>query len=178
MSSSAPDRHRPSRSAWRRPPDVLSSGGPACSTESRPRPSVPRALLDGAERTWVVFTTPYCASCGPVEERLRQSDPSPGSSRSTPPVQPASPTLPGPERPDRPARRRRRHRQGPPRRCNGGRELHQAWRRVEQPAPNSRPGLEPAKTVVLRTQGGVGLAFRGDVLAARVLRHVPTGPDR
>jgi len=43
--------------------------------ERRPHPRVPAALLDGADRTWVVFTTPYCASCGPVEERLRQSDP-------------------------------------------------------------------------------------------------------
>ena len=43
--------------------------------ERRPHPRVPAALLDGAPRTWVVFTTPYCASCGPVEERLRQSDP-------------------------------------------------------------------------------------------------------
>ena len=43
--------------------------------EKRAHPRVPAALLDGAQRTWVVFTTPYCASCGPVEERLRQSDP-------------------------------------------------------------------------------------------------------
>ena len=38
-------------------------------------PLVPAALRAGAERTWVVFTTPYCASCGPVAERLRRSDP-------------------------------------------------------------------------------------------------------
>src|SRR5205085_11399757 len=43
--------------------------------EERPHPRVPAALLDGAARTWVVFTTPFCASCGPVEQRLRQSDP-------------------------------------------------------------------------------------------------------
>jgi hypothetical protein len=36
---------------------------------------VPAHIVDGAERTWVVFTTPYCASCGPVTERLRTSDP-------------------------------------------------------------------------------------------------------
>lgn len=36
---------------------------------------VPSHIVDGAERTWVVFTTPYCASCGPVTERLRTSDP-------------------------------------------------------------------------------------------------------
>ncbi|HVF31682.1 MAG TPA: thioredoxin family protein [Acidimicrobiales bacterium] len=39
-------------------------------------PKVPEALLDGADRTWVVFTTPYCASCGPVKERLAEDDPS------------------------------------------------------------------------------------------------------
>lgn len=38
-------------------------------------PRVPRALLDGAERTWVVFTTPYCAACGPVKEQLAADDP-------------------------------------------------------------------------------------------------------
>ncbi len=38
-------------------------------------PLVPAALLAEAERTWVVFTTPYCASCGTVEARLRASDP-------------------------------------------------------------------------------------------------------
>ena len=38
-------------------------------------PLVPASLLEGAARTWVVFTSPYCATCGPVEERLRASDP-------------------------------------------------------------------------------------------------------
>lgn len=38
-------------------------------------PLVPASLRAGAKRTWVVFTTPWCASCGPVEERLRRSDP-------------------------------------------------------------------------------------------------------
>lgn len=38
-------------------------------------PLVPASLLAGAERTWVVFTTRYCASCGPVVERLRTTDP-------------------------------------------------------------------------------------------------------
>jgi len=38
-------------------------------------PVVPASLLAGAEHTWVVFTTPYCASCGPVKARLRASDP-------------------------------------------------------------------------------------------------------
>ena len=38
-------------------------------------PLVPHELRAGAERTWVLFTSPYCASCGPAEERLRASDP-------------------------------------------------------------------------------------------------------
>lgn len=38
-------------------------------------PLVPDALRVGAERTWVIFTSPYCASCGPAEDRLRASDP-------------------------------------------------------------------------------------------------------
>jgi hypothetical protein len=38
-------------------------------------PSVPATLTAGAERTWVLFTTPWCASCGPVEEQLRALDP-------------------------------------------------------------------------------------------------------
>lgn len=40
-----------------------------------PVPALPASLVEGAERTWVVFTTPYCASCGPVTERLRTFDP-------------------------------------------------------------------------------------------------------
>jgi hypothetical protein len=38
-------------------------------------PRIPETLLAGAARTWVVFTSPYCATCGPVEARLRASDP-------------------------------------------------------------------------------------------------------
>ena len=38
-------------------------------------PLVPAVLRAGAPRTWVVFTTPYCATCGPVEESLGISDP-------------------------------------------------------------------------------------------------------
>ena len=38
-------------------------------------PLVPDALRAGAERTWVIFTSPYCASCGPAEDRLRATDP-------------------------------------------------------------------------------------------------------
>jgi thiol-disulfide isomerase/thioredoxin len=38
-------------------------------------PDVPAVLLAGADRTWVVFTTPYCAACGPVKEQLGTDDP-------------------------------------------------------------------------------------------------------
>ena len=38
-------------------------------------PRIPETLLAGAARTWVLFTSPYCATCGPVEDRLRASDP-------------------------------------------------------------------------------------------------------
>ena len=38
-------------------------------------PTLPPSLLDGAARTWVVFTTPYCAACGPVERSLRDAEP-------------------------------------------------------------------------------------------------------
>jgi hypothetical protein len=38
-------------------------------------PTVPEVLRAGAERTWVVFTSPYCATCGPVAARLEASDP-------------------------------------------------------------------------------------------------------
>jgi thiol-disulfide isomerase/thioredoxin len=40
-----------------------------------PLPRVPSRLLAGDGPTWLVFTTPYCASCGPVAERLRAADP-------------------------------------------------------------------------------------------------------
>ncbi|MGI8809264.1 MAG: thioredoxin family protein [Acidimicrobiales bacterium] len=44
--------------------------------DERPaHPLVPTSLRAGADRTWVVFTSPYCATCGPVEARLRASDP-------------------------------------------------------------------------------------------------------
>jgi hypothetical protein len=47
----------------------------ATDASRREHPLVPAALRAGAERTWVLFTSPYCASCGPTEERLRASDP-------------------------------------------------------------------------------------------------------
>ena len=37
---------------------------------------VPPELLSGAERTWIVFTTPLCASCGPVKDQIELEDPS------------------------------------------------------------------------------------------------------
>lgn len=46
------------------------------ATASPVHPPVPESLRAGAARTWLVFTTPYCASCGPVTDRLRASDPS------------------------------------------------------------------------------------------------------
>lgn len=48
----------------------------AAHQKATPRvPRVPAELLAGAQRTWVVFTTPYCASCGPVKEQLAADDP-------------------------------------------------------------------------------------------------------
>ncbi|MBW3555447.1 MAG: thioredoxin family protein [Actinobacteria bacterium] len=47
----------------------------ALQQEQRPHPQVPSSLLAGADRTWLVFTTPYCASCGPVKEHLAGADP-------------------------------------------------------------------------------------------------------
>lgn len=44
--------------------------------EERAHPKVPSTLLGEAERTWVVFTTPYCATCEPVKQSLAASDPS------------------------------------------------------------------------------------------------------
>lgn len=38
-------------------------------------PALPERLVGGSPRTWVLFTTPWCATCGPVEERLRAHDP-------------------------------------------------------------------------------------------------------
>jgi hypothetical protein len=41
-----------------------------------PTPPLPGRIIDGADRTWVVFTTPYCATCGPVTAQLGDRDPS------------------------------------------------------------------------------------------------------
>jgi thiol-disulfide isomerase/thioredoxin len=45
------------------------------ATDAAPVPRLPAALLDGSERTWVVFTTPWCASCGPITADLEAADP-------------------------------------------------------------------------------------------------------
>jgi hypothetical protein len=37
--------------------------------------TVPARLAGSSDRTWVVFTSPYCASCGPLVDLLRRSDP-------------------------------------------------------------------------------------------------------
>ena len=39
---------------------------------------VPAELLGGTDRTWVVFTTPLCGSCGPVKDQLALEDPKSG----------------------------------------------------------------------------------------------------
>jgi hypothetical protein len=44
-------------------------------TDQPDHPTVPETLRAGAERTWVVFTSPFCATCGPVADRLQASDP-------------------------------------------------------------------------------------------------------
>jgi hypothetical protein len=38
-------------------------------------PPLPQRLRNGKGRTWVVFGTPLCASCGPLAEELSQADP-------------------------------------------------------------------------------------------------------
>jgi len=43
--------------------------------DSLPGARFPAWVTQGAERTWVVFTTPYCASCGPIVDHLGAADP-------------------------------------------------------------------------------------------------------
>lgn len=38
-------------------------------------PPLERDVLGDAERTWIVFTTAFCAACGPTAERLRAGHP-------------------------------------------------------------------------------------------------------
>jgi hypothetical protein len=42
---------------------------------AEPGTRLPERLLGPARRTWLVFTSPYCASCGPVAQRLEAADP-------------------------------------------------------------------------------------------------------
>jgi thiol-disulfide isomerase/thioredoxin len=44
-------------------------------TESRAVPALPDHLVAGAARTWVVFTTPWCASCDTVTSHLTTAEP-------------------------------------------------------------------------------------------------------
>ena len=44
--------------------------------EPVPPARLPSWLVEGSDRTWVVFTSPYCASCDPLTDRLRAYDPS------------------------------------------------------------------------------------------------------
>lgn len=54
----------------------LYRGWRATVADERPEhPVLPAGLRSSAGRTWVVFTTPFCATCGPVEDRLRSADP-------------------------------------------------------------------------------------------------------
>src|SRR5207237_9026432 len=72
----------------------------ASTQARRPLPAVPARLLAGAERTWVVFTTPYCASVASVEAHLRAHDPGarPGETHATldPCLAPESDVRPAP----------------------------------------------------------------------------------
>jgi len=43
--------------------------------DRRPVPALPAHIVDGAERTWVLFTTPWCANCTLVENELRTREP-------------------------------------------------------------------------------------------------------
>jgi hypothetical protein len=58
---------RQRRSPWRR---RQPGGGPFSRF-----PLVPAQVLRGADRTWVVFTTPDCEPCFSVARRLRASEP-------------------------------------------------------------------------------------------------------
>lgn len=44
------------------------------AADDAPVPRLPAKLVEGSP-TWVVFTTPYCGSCGPLADRLRSADP-------------------------------------------------------------------------------------------------------
>lgn len=44
-------------------------------TEQPAHPRVPEHILEGAARTWLVFTTPYCAGCDPAIDSIRGAEP-------------------------------------------------------------------------------------------------------
>lgn len=46
------------------------------TTAPRTSAALPARITGGADRTWVVFTTPMCTTCDPVVERLRTAEPS------------------------------------------------------------------------------------------------------
>jgi len=56
-------------------PRLLREARAQSAEARRPAPVVPARLLAGADRTWVVFSTPYCATAGAVEALLRAHDP-------------------------------------------------------------------------------------------------------
>ena len=43
--------------------------------DNAPAPRLPNEIVAGSDRTWVVFTTKYCAQCGPIEQLLRRTQP-------------------------------------------------------------------------------------------------------
>jgi glutaredoxin len=43
--------------------------------DQQPLPPIPETLRGNSDRTYVIFTTKYCAQCGPVEAQLRRADP-------------------------------------------------------------------------------------------------------
>jgi len=44
------------------------------AADAAPVPRLPSHVLADGPASWVVFTTPYCASCGPVADMLRGAD--------------------------------------------------------------------------------------------------------
>ena len=49
----------------------------AARRSRRPQPgaTLPASITGGRDRTWVLFTTPFCATCAQVEGQLAQHDP-------------------------------------------------------------------------------------------------------
>jgi hypothetical protein len=44
-------------------------------SDAAPVPRLPAEIVAGADRTWVLFTTPWCATCAVVEDELRAREP-------------------------------------------------------------------------------------------------------